>query len=63
MTLADPTIARRSLFGLGWLARILPHRRTAAPARFEPIADLPPYLLYDIGMPRDRFDTDINRRW
>jgi hypothetical protein len=62
MTLADSTITRPSLF-VGWLTRILPRRRAARPARFEPIDQLPAYLLYDIGLTRDRFDTDTHRRW
>jgi hypothetical protein len=63
MTLADPTIARPSSVRMGWFARIMPRRRPVQLSRFEPIADLPAYLLFDIGLPRDRFDTDVNRRW
>ena len=62
MTFADPTTARPSPIA-GWLTRILPRRRPARPPRFEPIDQLPAYLLYDIGLTRDRFDTNIHRRW
>lgn len=59
MTLADP-ITARAVPGFGWLSRLMPRRRTPGP-RFEPIADLPPYLLYDIGLTPERRDRD--RRW
>lgn len=62
MTLADPMTARPSL-SRGWFSRIMPRRRAPQPTRFEPIDQLPAYLLYDIGLTRDRFDTDVHRRW
>lgn len=59
MALADP-IAARAVPRFGWLSRLMPRRQARAP-RFEPIADLPPYLLYDIGLSPQRRDQD--RRW
>ena len=59
MTLADSPIARPRRFG--WLTRMMP-RRGARPDRFTPINELPPYLLYDIGLTPDRLDSDGRQR-
>lgn len=63
MTLADLTTARRTIFGFGWLPRIARRIRVRRADRFTPIADLPPYLLYDIGVPPDRLDQVRRGRW
>ena len=56
MTLTDLTTPRRTIFGFGWLPRIATRMRVRRADRFTPIADLPPCLLYDIGVPPDRLD-------
>lgn len=62
MTL-DTTTTRRPIFGFAWLSRIATHRRARNDDRFTPIADLPPYLLYDIGVQPDRLDHIRRGRW
>ena len=62
MTL-DSTNTRRTIFGFAWLSRIATHRRAHNNDRFTPIADLPPYLLYDIGVPPDRLDQVRRGHW
>jgi hypothetical protein len=61
MTITDPITARPRRSGFGWLTRIMP-RGGARPDRFTPIDELPPYLLYDIGLTPDRLDRDGIRR-
>jgi hypothetical protein len=62
MTIAD-TAPRTIPFGLGWLGRFTSRARTRRDDRFTPVADLPPYLLYDIGVPPDRLNQVQRHHW
>jgi hypothetical protein len=63
MTLVDQSTARRTIFGFAWLPRIAARMRARRTDSFTPIADLPPYLLYDIGMPPDRLGQVQRHHW
>ena len=60
MTIADPTLptTRTRSSGRGWLAGLL---RSRTP-RVTNVSELPPHLLYDIGVSQDLVDVMLRHR-